>query len=67
MIEKYAEIPSFGGYQFEESEKEVEMIEGLTGLANQYKKDMEFQTMVLDRRINTRISEKVKEDNKQLS
>jgi hypothetical protein len=67
LIEKYAEIPSFGGYQFEESEKEIEMIESLTSLANHYKKDMEFQTMVLNRRINTRSSEKVKEDNKQIS
>jgi len=43
------------------------MIEQLINLANQYKKDMEYQTMILNRRINTRVSEKVKEDNKQIS
>ena len=67
LFEKYAEIPNFGGYHFEDSNKEIEMIEQLTRLANQYKKDMEYQTMVLNRRINTRLSEKVKEDNKQVS
>ena len=67
LLEKYAEIPNFGGYHFEDNDKEIEMIEELIRLANQYKKDMEFQTMVLNRRINTRVSEKVKEDNKQIS
>jgi len=67
LINKYAEIPNFGGYHFEDRNKEIEMIEQLINLANQYKKDMEYQTMVLNRRINTRVSEKVKEDNKQIS
>jgi hypothetical protein len=67
LFEKYAEIPNFGGYNFEDKDKEIEMIEQLATLANQYKKDMEFQTMVLNRRINTRVSEKLKEDNKQIS
>jgi len=43
------------------------MIVQLINLANQYKKDMEYQTMVLNRRIDTRVSEEVKEDNKQIS
>ncbi|MFW9952209.1 MAG: winged helix-turn-helix domain-containing protein [Candidatus Thorarchaeota archaeon] len=67
LIKNYAEIPNFGGFLVEDTNKEIEMIEYLISLANQYKKDMEFQTMVLNRRINTRISEKVKEDNKQMS
>ena len=67
LINKYAEIPNFGGYHFEDSNKEIEMIELLINLANQYKKDMEYQTMILNRRINTRVLEKVKEDNKQIS
>lgn len=67
LIKKYAEIPNFGGFHFEDSEKEIEMIENLISLANQYKKDMEFQTMVLNRRIDTRASENIKEDNKQTS
>ena len=67
LIEKYAEIPNFGGYQLGESNQEIEIVKQLISLANQYKKDMEFQTMVLNRRINTRVSEKINEDNKQLS
>jgi hypothetical protein len=67
LINKFAEIPNFGGYRFEDGNKEIEMIEGLISLANQYKKDMEYQTMVLNRRINTRVLEEVKEDNKQIS
>lgn len=67
LIKKYGEIPNFGGYPFEDNAEELDKIEQLISLANQYKKDMEFQAMVLNRRINTRASEKVKEDNKQIS
>ena len=67
LIKKYAEIPNFGGYPFEDNTEELDKIEQLISLANQYKKDMEFQAMVLNRRINTRASEKIKEDNKQIS
>ncbi len=67
LFKKYAEIPNFGGYHCEDSDKEIEMIEQLISLANQYKKDMEYQTLVLNRRINTRLLEKVKEDNKKIS
>ncbi len=57
----YAEIPSFGGYRIIDGEKEIEIIEQLIGYANQYRKDMEYQTMVLNRRINTRVPEKITE------
>jgi len=67
LVKKYAEIPNFGGYRFEDSVNEIEMIENLISLANQYRKDMEFQMMVLNRRINTKASENIKEDNKQTS
>ncbi|MFX1287121.1 MAG: winged helix-turn-helix domain-containing protein [Promethearchaeota archaeon] len=67
LIKKYAEIPNFGGYHIEDTNKEIEIIENLINLANQYKKDMEYQTMVLNRRLNSRVIEKVKEDNKQVS
>lgn len=57
----YAEIPNFGGYCISKSEKEIEIIEQLIGYAKQYKKDMEYQTMVLNRRITVRIPEKITE------
>lgn len=64
LKKKYAEIPNFGGYYFKDENKEIEMIEQLLNFANQYKKDMEYQTMVLNRRIDTRILEKVPVNNK---
>jgi len=64
LKKNYAEIPNFGGYYFKDENKEIEMIEQLLSFANQYKKDMEYQTMVLNRRINTRTLEKVPVNNK---
>jgi hypothetical protein len=46
----YAEIPIFGGLNLEE--KEVKMIEDLLEFSNKYRKDIEFQTMVLNRRLD---------------
>jgi len=57
----YAEIPNFGGYRISDAEEEIEIIEQLIRYANQYKKDMEYQTMVLNRRINTKEPEKITE------
>jgi len=57
----YAEIPTFGGYCISDTEKEIEIIDQLINYANQYKKDMEYQTLVLNRRINTRLPEKITE------
>ena len=57
----YAELPSFGGFWINDEEKEVEIIKQLIKYAIQYKKDMEYQVMVLDRRINTKIQEKIPE------
>ena len=61
LNQNYAEIPSFGGYCISDVEKEVEIIKQLIGYAYQYRKDMEYQTMVLNRRINTRVPEKITE------
>jgi hypothetical protein len=57
----YSEIPSFGGYSISDAKEELEVIEQLISYAYQYKKDMEYQTMVLKRRINTRVPEKITE------
>lgn len=61
LKKSYAEIPNFGGYRISDAEEEIEIIEQLIRYANQYKKDMEYQTMVLNRRINTRVPEKITE------
>ena len=61
LKKNYAEISNFGGYHISDTEEEIEIIEHLIMYANQYKKDMEYQTMVLNRRINTRVPEKITE------
>ncbi len=61
LKKNYAEIPCFGGYCISNAEKEIEIIEQLIKYANQYKKDMEYQTLVLNRRINTRVPVKITE------
>ena len=61
LKKNYAEIPTFGGYCISDAEKEIEIIEQLIKFANQYRKDMEYQTLVLNRRINTKLHEKITE------
>ena len=61
LKKNYAEIPTFGGYCISNAEKEIEIIEQLIKFANQYRKDMEYQTLVLNRRINTKLPEKITE------
>jgi len=61
LKKNYAEIPTFGGYSINDAEKEIEIIEQLIKFANQYRKDMEYQTLVLNRRINTKLPEKITE------
>lgn len=58
FIKKYAELSLFGGHQIGIEKTELEMIEELLNFSNVYKKDMEFQIMVLNRRINSRLLEK---------
>lgn len=55
---KYSELPLFGGIDFSIDDDEVNMIKQLLGFANKYKKDLEFQLMVLNRRIETRTIQK---------
>jgi hypothetical protein len=51
LITNYSEIPIFKGILVSE-ENEIELIERLLDLSNKYKKDIEFQTMVLNRRLD---------------
>ncbi len=46
----FSEIPTFGGINIKEEENEKQMITTLLEFASKYKKDIEFQTMVLGRR-----------------
>ncbi|MFX1496389.1 MAG: hypothetical protein ACFFBH_02575 [Promethearchaeota archaeon] len=57
LRENYSEIPLFGGINFSITEKEIDMIKQLVNYANIYKKDLDFQFMVLNRRIETRTLE----------
>ncbi|MFW9773819.1 MAG: hypothetical protein ACFFFB_07460 [Candidatus Heimdallarchaeota archaeon] len=58
LEEKYSEIPLFGGINFSVDDQEINMIKQLVGFANRYKKDLEFQYMVLNRRIDARSVER---------
>jgi len=58
LKEKYSEISLFRGIDFAVDEEEINMIKQLVNFANRYKKDLEFQFMVLKRRIETRTVEK---------
>jgi hypothetical protein len=58
FIKKYAELSLFTGQQIGNEKAELDMIEELLHFANVYKKDMEFQIMVLNRRNNSRLLEK---------
>ncbi|MFW9948722.1 MAG: hypothetical protein ACFFKA_01185 [Candidatus Thorarchaeota archaeon] len=58
FIKKYAELSLFTGHQISNDKIELEMIEELLHFANIYKKDMEYQIMLLNRRINIRLLEK---------
>ena len=50
LTQYYAEIPIFGGLNLQENE--VKLIENLLEFSNKYRKDIEFQTMVLNRRLD---------------
>jgi hypothetical protein len=58
LKEKYSEISLFGGINFSVDEEEINMIKQLVNFSNRFKKDLEFQFMVLNRRIETRTVEK---------
>ncbi|MFX1402170.1 MAG: hypothetical protein ACFE8V_13095 [Promethearchaeota archaeon] len=58
LKEKYSEISLFNGIDLAIDEEEINMIKQLVNFANRYKKDLEFQYMVLNRRIETKSIEK---------
>lgn len=63
LKEKYSEIPLFGGINFSVDDQEVNMITQLVNFANRYKKDLEFQYMVLNRRIEAKSLERTRIEN----
>ena len=52
LSKKFSEIPTFGGINIKEEENEKKMINTLLEFSSKYKKDIDFQTMVLGRRID---------------
>ena len=50
LSESFSEIPTFGGINIKEEENEEKMINTLLEFSSKFKKDIEFQTMVLGRR-----------------
>ena len=63
LKEKYSEIPLFGGINFSVDDQEVNMITQLVNFANRYKKDLEFQYMVLNRRVEAKSLERTRIEN----
>jgi len=55
---EYSEIALFGGMNITEEQEEIEMIERLLKFAYKYNKDIEFQTMVLGRRLESKSLQK---------
>jgi len=52
ISKKFSEIPTFGGINIKKEENEKKMISTLIEFSSKYKKDIEFQTMVLGRRLD---------------
>ncbi len=50
LSETFSEVPIFGGINIKDEENEKKMIKTLLEFSSKYKKDIEFQTMVLGRR-----------------
>jgi hypothetical protein len=59
LKEQFSEIPIFGGTYFNQASNEMEMIKALLEFSKKHKKDIEFQTMVLKRRLETKILNKL--------
>ena len=66
LIKTYAEIPTFEGTYIKAKETEIEMIKNLLKLSKDYKKDIDFQLMVLNRRLETKLLQNVQLENKDL-
>lgn len=66
IIEKYAEISTFGGETIITEESELDLIENILKYAKTYKKDIDFQKMVLNRRTEAKLLQKVNLETKEL-
>jgi hypothetical protein len=58
LIKKYSEIPMFDGIYIKGDDSEDNIIENILKLAVEYKKDLDFQIMVSDRRKTIRLKQK---------
>ncbi len=59
LSKKFSEIPTFGGVNIKEEKNEKKMINTLLEFSSKYKKDIEFQTMVLGRRLDIKRPQEV--------
>jgi len=66
LVEEYAEISTFGGINIKSEESELGVIKNLLKLAKGYRKDIEFQNMVLNRRLDAKTLQRVHLENKEL-
>ena len=67
LSKKFSEIPTFGGVNIKEEENEKKMINTLLEFSSKYKKDIEFQTMVLGRRLDIKRPQEVDMNNDALN
>ncbi|MHA1669864.1 MAG: hypothetical protein ACTSV5_04705 [Promethearchaeota archaeon] len=67
LAKNFSEIPTFGGVNIKEEENEEKMINTLLEFSSKYKKDIEFQTMVLDRRLDIKRLQEVDMKNEALN
>lgn len=58
LMKDYSEIELFGGMNITEETEEIEMIDKLLKFAHKYNKDIEFQLMVLKRRLEAKSLQK---------
>jgi len=66
LVEDYAEIPTFSGLNIKSEESELVVIKKLVKLAKEYRKDIEFQNMVLKRRTDAKLLQRVHLENNEL-
>jgi len=67
LSESFSEIPTFGGINIKEEENEEKMINTLLEFSSKFKKDIEFQTMVLGRRTDIKRLQEVDMKNEVLN
>ena len=58
----YGEIPIFGGINIDEEKFNNEIIDKIMEFSDEYKKDLEFQTMVSSRRTDLRLRQKERKE-----